>query len=189
MADGQKGVKAMAITAIGVQPQYHTHPALRQRGDPAVQQAVVGDVSAVPEAEQAAAHTRDEGARQDHPGRSHVQQTLHQVEHSVRQKLRDALDASTLDASARREILQVEKQFRGDLAAAFRASSDGSEVDPEALAEGVRLSLQSMAERLHFTLDALLPPVPWEAEIPPEPEMREQTPADTPVDGGLDLLA
>jgi hypothetical protein len=179
----------MAITAIGVQPQYHTHPALRQRGDPAVQQAAVGDVAAVPEAEQAASHARDEGDRQDHPGRSHVQQTLHQVERSVRQKLRDALEASSLDASAQREVLQVEKQFRGDLTAAFRAASDGGDVDPEALAEGVRSSLQSMAERLHFTLDALLPPVPWEAEIPPEPEVREQPPASEPVDGGLDLLA
>ncbi|MBK9304044.1 MAG: hypothetical protein IPM94_09180 [bacterium] len=179
----------MAITAIGVQPQYHTHPALRQRGDPAVQQAAVGDIAAVPEAEQAAAHAGDEGDRQDHPGRSHVQQTLHDVERSVRLQLRDALDASSLDDSAKREILKVEKQFRGDLAAAFRASSDGGEVDPSSLAEGVRTSLESMAAQLHFTLEALLPPVPWEAEMPPEPEAREQPPANQPVAGGLDLLA
>jgi len=179
----------MAITAIGVQPQYHQHPALRQRGDPAVQQPAAGDVAGVPAAEQAAAHARDENDRQDHPGRSHVQQTLHQVERAVRRQLRDALAASSLDDSAQREILKVEKQFRGDLTAAFRASSDGGEVDPAALAEGVRTSLESMAERLHFTLEALLPPVPWEAEMPPEPEAPEQPPASAPVDGGLDLLA
>ena len=160
----------MAINAIGAQPRIQTPPAGQRPADESLE-------TTAPVRTTAAEATATAG----HPGRSHVQQTLHLLDRVVRQKLQDALKSSDLDARQRHEVLETEKSFREDLQDVFHAASDGSTVDGGKLLVGVQESMQNLVDGLHITLDSLLPPVPWEAEMPPEMIPEEPTAPASPV--------
>ena len=179
----------MAIEAIGARPHMMLHPAAQSREGLKEPEARAGDVSVTPESEKMSdGESGGDSGRTELQGRSHVQQTLHHLDQSVRQRIRDALEATDLDAQARSDIRDVVQQFRVDLDSVYREAADGSAADAEILAEGMRDAITALADSLRISLHELLPPVPWEAEMPPSTDEGSQTVVQD-MSSGLDKLA
>ncbi|MBU0741803.1 hypothetical protein KKG45_11310 [bacterium] len=130
-----------------------------------------------------------DGGRTELHGRSHVQQTLHHLDQSVRQRIKEALQETEFDAQARDDIRNVEREFKVDLNAVFHEATDGHVVDASFLAEGVRDAITALTDSLRITLDGLLPPVPWEAEMPPVADEKGSLTVVQDMSTGLDKLA
>ncbi|MBC8423507.1 hypothetical protein H8E07_05240 [bacterium] len=158
----------MAIAEIGARPHMMLHPAAQSREGPKAPEAQAGDVSVTPRSEKTSdGESGGDGGRAELHGRSHVQQTLHHMDQSVRLRIKEALQGADLDSQARSDIRDVVKQFKVDLNNIYHDATEGPEVDAIFLAEGVRDAITALTDSLKITLDGLLPPVPWEAEMPP----------------------
>ncbi len=169
----------MAIKAIGATPRMALHATSPERESHRVPKAEAGDVNATPKTD----HVPDEGSERQGKheglhGRSHVQQTLQQLDRVVRHKIKDAAKTSELDAQGRHEIRRLAHDFKVDLEAVYKAAAEEHLMDTDVLVEGVSDAIATLTNNLRITLQDLLPDVPWEPEIPPEPDNGE---------GGLDV--
>jgi len=166
------------------------HPALQTRGSPKSPEEQAGDISVTPKSEETSdGESGAEGGRTELHGRSHVQQTLHHLEQSVRQRIKEALKESDFDSQAQNDIRELERGFKADLNEVFHVASDSSVVDASHLAEGVRDAITALTDGLRITLDGLLPPVPWEAEMPPSADESGAQVVVQDKSTGLDKLA
>jgi hypothetical protein len=166
------------------------HPAAQSREGPTAPEAQAGDISVTPKSEEMSdGESGGDGGRTELHGRSHVQQTLHHLDQSVRQRIKEALKEAEFDSQARNDIREVVRQFKVDLNTVYHDAADGSEVDGSILAEGVRDAIVALTDSLRITLDGLLPPVPWEAEMPPTPDDEGAQIVVQDMRTGLDKLA
>lgn len=180
----------MAIEAVGARPHMMLHPAANPREGPKAPEAQAGDVNVTPKSEQTSdGESGGDGGRTELHGRSHVQQTLHHLDQSVRQRIKGALKESELDSQARSDIREVAREFKVSLNTVYHAAADGPEVDASLLAEGVRDAITTLTDSLKMTLDGLLPPVPWVAEMPPSPDDQGAQQVVQDKSSGLDKLA
>ena len=180
----------MAIEAIGAKPHMMLHPALQTREGASSSEAQAGDINVTPKSEMTSdGESGGDGGRTELHGRSHVQQTLHHLDQSVRQRIKEALKESELDSQAKNDIRELERDFRTNLKDVYHAASDGSVVDASLLAEGVRDAITTLTDDLKITLNGLLPPVPWVAEIPPTPDDKGSQTVVQDMSTGLDKLA
>lgn len=181
----------MAIEAIGARPHMMLHPAAQSREGPKAPEAQAGDISVAPESERTSdGESGGDGGRTELQGRSHVQQTLHHLDQSVRQRIKEALKEAEFDSRARKDIRDVVNQFRVDLNSVYHDAAEKSEADGTLRAEGVRDAITALTDSLKITLAGLLPPVPWVAEIPPTTDdkgAQQQVVHD--LSTGLDKLA
>lgn len=179
----------MTIKAIGAQPQIIQHPAQRSREDVTASEVQSGDVRAVPSAEESAGRGRDDAGSptERHPGNS-LEQALTELDRSVRQKLQDAVGKSDFDVRTDAEIRGIAQDLREQLTEENRAAFDASGQEAGYQVGSVMKTLDMFTSKLMVTLESLLPAVPWEAQMPPEPKPDDgSVPAAGPQ--GVDTFA
>ena len=179
----------MTIKAIGAQPQTIQHPVQRSGEDVTSGEVQSGDVRAVPNAEEAAGGGRD-GARSSterRPGSS-LEQALTELDRSVRLKLQEAVGKTGYDVQADEEIRSIAQDLREQLSREGRGAADADGQGQGLPADSVLQTLDMFTSKLRVTLESLLPAVPWEAQLPPEPK---QDDGGVPTVGpqGLDTFA
>jgi len=166
------------------------HPAAQSREGPKAPEAQAGDISVTPKSEETSdGESGGDGGRTELHGRSHVQQTLHHLDQSVRQRIKEALKEADLDSHARSDIREVAREFKVSLNNVYHEATDGPAVDASLLAEGVRDAITALTDSLKITLDGLLPPVPWVAEMPPTTDDQGAQQVVQDLSTGLDKLA
>ena len=180
----------MAIQALGAKPHMMLHPALQSRENHKSSEAEAGDVNVTPRSEQISdGESGGKGKHGELYGRSHVQQTLHHLDQSVRQRIMEALKESEFDPQEQHDISRLTHEFKVDLNRVYHDASEGPEINASTLADGVRDAITTLTDGLRMTLSSMLPPVPWEPEIPPEPDPEKST-FDVQVQSeGIDRLA
>jgi len=178
----------MAIEAIGARPHMMLHPAVQSREDTTSSEVRAGDIEKTPKSEKTGESGGD-GGRTGLNGRSHLQQSLHHMERSVRTWLKEVLKETEFDAQSATDIREAVKEFKVTLDSVHRETAEREIVDEDVLNRGVRDALAELTESLKITLDGLLPPVPWETEIPPEIEIEGSLQVEQDVQTRLDELA
>ncbi len=180
----------MAIEALGVRPQITTSPAQQSKEIATPQEAQVGNVNVMPEAEK----TSGQGAAgHEEQGQSQLGQMLNSFEKSTQDKVAEIREQSEISELSNEEVKAAELQFKEDLAAIHEKVSSSSTTEAGFVSNGMLDAITKLASSLQFSIEGILPPVPpsgWEATYPPEPKLSGD--AQFPQDAmfhGLDKLA
>lgn len=174
----------MAIQAIGAQPQVTQLPAYRSRDDAAADEVQSGNVNGVPTVEETGAGGRDDaGNATDRGSSTSLSQALHELDRSVRRKLQDAVGDQAYDVRTDTDVLALETELRRTLAEENGAVEAGDKTDFIAQAHTMQETLIEFTSSLMVTLESLLPPVPFEAEIPPDPQQGSGQPQPAGPEG------
>ncbi len=86
------------------------------------------------------------------PGRSHVQQTLHQLERVARHRVKEELKEAEATPEQRREFREMSKEFSVALRDAFLDAGRGNRFSRALAVEGAGAAMAAYAERLRAYL-------------------------------------